>query len=568
MERISSPVSALKPVYDIIVIGSGYGGSVTASRMARAGKKVCLLERGREILPGEYPNDFKGSSEETQIDAAHLHIGKKTGLFDVRVNTDITVVKGCGLGGGSLINASVGMEPEENVWSDTCWPQALRSDLPVLKKAVATVHDMLKTATLPATHPALPAKTVSLKTAAEKTGLADRWKLTPIYVNFDVNGANHVGVEQKPCNGCGDCCSGCNYSAKNTLIMNYLPDAHRHGAEIYTQVNVRYVEKAGQQWKVHYNLLPTGHEKLDAPAAFITADIVVLAGGTLGSTELLLRSKQQGLACSDNTGTHFTGNGDFLAFSFNADERANAIGAGTNTPDANDPVGPGICSIIDLRDPNDSRQGMVIEEGATPGMLAKAYYSMVLLTSRLEGQPSHTNLGGWLKKREREVDSNIRGPYHGAANNTLVYLVMASDEGDGKMELANDRLEISWAGAGKQPVYDKISNQLLALTQALGGVYTKNPVWTKLFSSRLVTVHPLGGCIMGEDAAQGVVNHKGQVFSGNSGNDVYEGLYISDGSIVPRPLAINPSLTISALAERICLYMAQDRGWAFDYAFS
>jgi len=72
MERLSSPIAAIKPVYDVIVIGSGYGGSITASRMARAGKKVCLLERGREILPGEYPNDTKGSTEETQIDAPHL----------------------------------------------------------------------------------------------------------------------------------------------------------------------------------------------------------------------------------------------------------------------------------------------------------------------------------------------------------------------------------------------------------------------------------------------------------------------------------------------------------------
>src|SRR5882757_5619516 len=118
MKRLSSPISALKPAYDVVVIGSGYGGSITASRMARAGKKVCLLERGREILPGEYPDEFKESSEETQIDAPHLHIGKKTAMFDVRVNPDITVIKGCGLGGSSLINANVGLEPGENVFSD------------------------------------------------------------------------------------------------------------------------------------------------------------------------------------------------------------------------------------------------------------------------------------------------------------------------------------------------------------------------------------------------------------------------------------------------------------------
>lgn len=567
MERLSSPISGIKTVYDVIVIGSGYGGSITASRMARAGKKVCLLERGREILPGEYPNDFGGSSNETQIDSPKLQVGKKTGMFDVRVNPEITVIKGCGLGGGSLINANVGIGPTANVLADPCWPQDLRHDLPILQQAFTTVNDMLKTTTLPEAQASISAKTQSLKTAAEKAGLSDHWRLTPIYVNFDIDGANHVGVEQKPCNGCGDCCSGCNYSAKNTLIMNYLPDAHRHGAEIYTQVNVRYVEKADNQWKVHYNLLPTGQEKLDAPTAFILADVVVLAGGTLGSTELLLRSKQNGLVCSDMTGTHFTGNGDFLAFSYNADQRANAIGDGKKTPDPKDPVGPGISSIIDLRDPNDNKSGMVIEEGSTPGMLGNAFYAMVSLASKLEGKPTDTGLDGWLRKRERELDTGVRGVYHGAANHTLVYLVMTNDDGSGKMVLENDRLRVSWPGAGGQPVFNKVNDQLLALTKTLGGVYTRNPTWTKLFSSRLVTVHPLGGCIMGEDASQGVVNHKGQVFSGTSGNAVYEGLYVSDGSIIPRPLSVNPSLTISALAERNCIYMAKDRGWQFGYDF-
>ena len=567
MERLSSPIASIKPAYDVVVIGSGYGGSITASRMARAGKKVCLLERGREILPGEYPNEFKESSAETQIDGPKLQTGKKTAMFDVRVNPDITVIKGCGLGGGSLINANVGIEPEANVFTDPCWPQALRDDLPTLQKAFATVNTMLKTTTYPEAQAAISAKTNSLKTAAQKAGLADHWKLTPIYVNFDIDGPNHVGVEQKPCNSCGDCCSGCNYSAKNTLIMNYLPDAHNHGAEIYTQVNVRYVEQQDKQWKVHYNLLPTGKEALDAPTAIVLADVVVLAGGTLGSSELLLRSKQNGLACSDMTGTHFTGNGDFLAFSYNADVRANAIGMGKHPPNANDPVGPGISSIIDLRDPNDSKQGMVIEEGSTPGMLGNVFYAMVSLASKLEGKPTNAGIPGWLRKRAREIDTSVKGVYHGAANSTLIYLVMSNDDDSGKMLLEDDRLRVAWPSAGKQPIFDKVNSQLQVLTQTLDGVYTKNPVWTKLFSSKLVTVHPLGGCIMGEDAAQGVINHKGQVFSGQSGNAVYEGLYVSDGSIVPRPLSINPSLTISALAERICIYMAQDRGWTFNYDF-
>jgi cholesterol oxidase len=131
------------------------------------------------------------------------------------------------------------------------------------------------------------------------------------------------------------------------------------------------------------------------------------------------------------------------------------------------------------------------------------------------------------------------------------------------MLLQDDRLRIFWPGVGSQPVFQKASDTLLKLTAQLDGVYTKDPVWTKLFSKQLITVHPLGGCIMGEDAATGVVNDKGQVFTGTDKTGVYQGLYISDGSVVPRALCINPSLMITALAERSCILMARDRGWSF-----
>jgi len=553
----------MKPTYDVVVVGSGYGGSITASRMARAGKKVCLLERGKEFQPGEYPDTFEAGGKETQIDTPLGHLGNKTALVDVRVNKEINVVKGCGLGGTSLINANVGMEPEAGVFEDPCWPGALRADKATLAKAYAAANQMLRTTPYPEGAP-MPAKALSMKTGAEKLGLT--WLYTPIYVNFDIDGPNHVGIDQKPCTGCGDCCSGCNVGAKNTMIMNYLPDARNHGAEIYTQINVRYVGKQGDLWTVFFNRLQTGEEPFDAPTATITAGIVVLAGGTLGSTELLLRSALHGLAVSGMLGEHFTGNGDFLAFGYNNDLRANSVGDGTRPPTPADPVGPNISSIIDLRDPADPKGGMVIEEGVVPGFMAEPFALLVSTAAALEGVDTGTGFGDALKKKEREAISLLRGPYHGAVNHTMVYLVMTGDDDRGKMVLDNDRLRIDWPGAGQQPVYDKVNDQLLALTKAFNGVYTKNPVWTNLFSKDLITVHPLGGCIMGEDGAKGVVNHKGQVFTG-AGDVVYEGLYVSDGSIIPRPLCINPSLTISALAERNCLYMAADRGWTFTYDF-
>ena len=573
MTRLSSPLSALQSTYDVIVIGSGYGGSITASRMARAGKKVCLLERGRELQPGEYPNKPLEGAEETQVDAADFHLGKKTGMFDVRVNSEVNVVLGCGLGGGSLINANVGMRPDDEVLNDPCWPLALREDRATLDKAYDAVTDMLKVAPYPDTWP-MPAKSFSMKKAAEGIGQPDSWRYTPVYVNFDIDGPNHVGVEQKPCVGCGDCCSGCNYSAKNTLIMNYLPDAKNHGAEIFTQVNVRYVTPSDGAapsnggWKVWYNVFETGEESYDAPTAFISAALVVLAAGTLGSTELLLRSAGHGLSCSVMLGEHFSANGDFLAFSYNNDLRANTVGNGTRPPTPNDPVGPNISSIIDLRGADCPLPKMVIEDGVTPGLMAGPFAAMVTAAAELEGKDTGKGLEDRLKKAERAAESVLRGPYHGAINHTLTYLVMTDDNDKGKMLLEKDKLRIEWPGAGKLPIYDEVSDRLLQATEVLNGVYTRNPSWTPLFHKELVTVHPLGGCIMGDNAASGVVNHKGQVFTGAEDGSVYEGLYVSDGAIVPRPLCINPSLTISALAERNCIYMAKDRGWEFGYTFT
>ena len=560
MNRLSSPISELKDRYDIIVIGSGYGGSITASLMARAGKKVCLLERGKEFQPGDFPKTFGESSAMTQIDTADFHLGRKTSLFDVRVNAQVNVVQGCGLGGTSLINANVGMEPDPTVFADPAWPAGLRNDRKGLDEGYAKAKAMLRPVPYPNGKP-MPAKAQSMKTAADGIGEGDKWSYAPVYVNFDIDGPNHVGVEQKPCIACGECCAGCNYEAKNTTVMNYLPDARTHGAEIYTQVNVRYVEKQGETWLVHYNYFETGDEDFDAPTRFISADIVVLAAGTLGSTELLLRSAQNGLPVSALTGRHFSGNGDFLAFAYNNDPRANSIGIGTRTVDPADPIGATISSIIDLRDADDPDNGMVVEEGVVPGFIAHAFKDLISIAAPLEGKDTAPGVVEKIKKGERALDSDFRGPYHGATNHTLTFLVLTHDNDHGQLLLENDRLRIEWPGAGQQPIFEKVNQKLLDLTTTLKGVYTRNPIWTKLFGHDLVTVHPLGGCIMGNDAGSGVVNHKGQVFTGKDDGAVYEGLYISDGSIVPRTLGINPSFTISALAERNCTYMAADRGW-------
>ena len=562
MVRLSSPIGHIKDRYDVVVVGSGYGGAIAASRLARAGRQVCLLERGKEMRPGEYPNSLPSALSEMQVDLPAGHIGSRTGLYDFRVNGDINVFAGCGLGGTSLVNANVALRPDARVFEDQRWPQGLRDDVGTeLEEGYRRAEEMLKPTPYPDDFPPL-AKLGALERSAAHLGA--RFYRPPISVTFR-DGVNHVGVEQQACKLCGDCVSGCNYGAKNTVLMNYLPDAKNHGAEIFTHTSVRRIQRLDGRWLVHFQLLDSGRESFGAPTMFVGAEVVVLGAGTLGSTEILLRSKAAGLSLSDRLGHGFSGNGDALAFAYNNDVPVDSIGYGGREPAKMVPAGPCIAGIIDMRDRPELDEGIIVEDGVVPGGMSRFLPGAFAAGSKLIGRDTDRGVGDWLRERLRELHSLVRGPYYGALRNTLVYLANAHDDAGGTLHLEDDRLRIDWPGVGAQPIFQEIERRLIEATRPLGGAYVRNPAWSKHTSHNLVTVHPLGGCGTGESAQDGVVNHKGQVFSAIQGTDVHEGLYVADGSVVPSALGINPLLTISALAERTSALLARDRGWQIDY---
>ena len=135
MNRLSSPIERMESHYTAIVIGSGYGGAIAASRLARAGQQVCVLERGKEFQPGEYPDTEAEALCEMQAHTTEGHIGPRTGLYDFHLGADINVFVGCGLGGTSLVNANVSLRAEPRVFEDPRWPQPLRADLATLIEA-------------------------------------------------------------------------------------------------------------------------------------------------------------------------------------------------------------------------------------------------------------------------------------------------------------------------------------------------------------------------------------------------------------------------------------------------
>jgi len=199
----SRPISSMQIRYDAIVIGSGYGAGVAAARLAQAGKSVAVLERGREIPVGEFPSTLSEGARDFQADTPLGQIGAPDALFDMRAQADISVMVGCGLGGTSLINGNVMLEPESRVFSDSSWPEAIRKGRDNgLAKAYDTARDMLGSIPYPGA-PKL-AKFAALAQSAE--ALDGKATYPPISVTFEEQaGTNAAGIDQPACTLCGDC---------------------------------------------------------------------------------------------------------------------------------------------------------------------------------------------------------------------------------------------------------------------------------------------------------------------------------------------------------------------------
>jgi cholesterol oxidase len=556
MTMLSSPREAMRPHYDAVVVGSGYGGGVAASRLARGGLKVCVLERGREIPVGGFPAKLSEAQRELQITGRKGRIGPATGLFDIRLNDDVHVLMACGLGGTSLINANVCLRPDPRVFDDPVWPEEVHSD-GLLRESFARAERMLR----PVPYEGEPvAKVEALKTAA--TALGAPLGRPPLHIAF-ADGPNAAGVMQQACVSCGDCCSGCNVGAKTTTQLTYLPDAVFHGAQIFTETPVRSVCKDGVgRWQIAL----TGK---DGAAQSVTADIVVLAAGTLGSTEILLRSAAEGLALSPRLGERFSANADAIAIGYNNDVPVNGVGVGHPPKASVGTVGPAVAGLIDLRGTPILADGIAIVEASIPGSMAPPLPFLFVPGAPFTGFDTDKGLSDELDEAGRALSSLVSGAYSGAIHNTQTFLAIGHDDAAGRMHLDGDRLAIHWPGAARQPVYGTIEQRFKQAVAATGGTYLPNPVSTRLMGSNLMTVHPLGGCAMGRDRDSGVVNHRGEVFDAGQAADtdaVHRGLYVCDGAVVPRSLGIHPLLTITALAERTMMHLAATHGFVFDDA--
>jgi cholesterol oxidase len=537
LARLSRSIDHLKSRYDVVIVGSGYGGGVAASHLARAGQSVAVLERGREVLTGEFPARFPDLKNDFQINGPNFKTGPDTALFDIRIGADMHVLVGRGLGGGSLINAGVTLKPDARVFQDDIWPGQILQD-GLLERGFRRAESWLKPVRDP--RASEMTKYSVLSDAARALGhpiIAPR-----VAVSFE-DRVNAAGIAQSACTRCGDCCAGCNVGAKNTVALTYLPDAARHGAELFTEVTVRHVEKSDDgTWRIAVrSTAANGGERL------LEAPIVILAAGTLGSTEILLRSRERGLTVSDRLGARFSANGDIIAFGYGAKRVVNSVGVGFPARVEGLEIGASVTGQIEIRDPNCLDHELTIQEGAVPSAVAPSLPVMFLPNGRLLGA----------------IQSLISGVYKGPFVSLQTYFAVSHDSASGVFALKDDRLVLSWPNAAQEPCYERLDKALAAVVQSAGGQYVKNPLAGTVMGHQPATAHPLGGCAMGGDATSGVVDHKSRVFDTTPGRGptaVHDGLYVIDGSIIPRSLGVNPLFTITALAERALAHLLADRG--------
>jgi cholesterol oxidase len=547
MALLSSTWGMRKPRYDCVIIGSGYGGSISAARLTSAGlnppPSVCVLERGREWPVGQFPDTLPRFVEELRSPVNPL------GLYDLVNYANISVIKGNGLGGTSLVNANVALIPDRTAFEQAGWPSSLTRDelLPYYEKARSVLN--------PSPHPrfaSLP-KREALQARARELGTTV--EALPITVNFEQRLDNGHGIGQPACIDCGDCVTGCNTGAKNTLYMNYLRMAKRAGAEIFTQTEAEWLERIPDGgWRVHGTFRP---DHFGTQPFTIAASRVILAAGAINSTEILLRSAAHGLPVSTRLGEGFSGNGDFFGVAYNGAAYLQVLGFGNHpeSPGAATPPGPTITTVLRYTG-GAPTEHFLLEDLSFPRALFQAsQVSFAALPGTDFGPLLDFEKAGRVLKDLLQSEPYTRA---GALNHSMLYLVTAFDDARGRIGLApgSGQASIEWEGAGAQAGFARLNDELRNHARALGARFIENPIWSAFGLRRLITAHPLGGCPIGEDAASGAVDEFGRVFA--SGSAVHEGLRVADGALVPSALGVNPFLTISALSERAVAFQIDE----------
>jgi cholesterol oxidase len=510
--------------YDAIVVGSGFGGGIAACRLAEAGRRVCVLERGRRF--GR--DDFPGRPDEAGRLIWHP-AANPDGLFDVRLMRDLVVITAAGVGGGSLVYANVQLRAPAEVFDDPRWPAAITGD--ELEPWYLKTEAALQPRETPDDPPLR--KVAAFAAAGALAGRQAR--PLPIAVHFGESRAHPFsGVAQDGCQNLARCDIGCPIHAKNTVDITYVARAEAHGATVLALHEAKRLdppERSGGEWRV-------GFERLDGGGSgTVRAPLVVLAAGTLGTPRLLLTNRRRLGSLSPALGTAFSGNGDALGVAFDP--------AAPDVQDARNDYGPVMTSALDYT----ADRHLILADGGLPpgfgGVLDIARGVNVIRGWRrwLVRLRAALTYAGWTDQALRPQELGDVAGEPRSNSDALIFLMFGRDAADGRMRLTPilRRFDVRWSKAGSAQLFadlERTAHELASAAQATPFYALEGGPLGKF-----MTVHPLGGCPMADDPARGVVDDAGRVHG-------HSGLVVLDGSIVPTALGVNPSKTIAALAER------------------
>lgn len=532
----------MEETWDWIVVGSGFGGSVSALRLTEKGYSVLVLEKGGRFSPEDFPRTNWNLKRWLWAPV----LGAR-GIFRMTFLRHLTSLSGVGVGGGSLVYGNTLPTPEAGFFEAPGWGH-LAQWREELAPHYETARRMLGAEDYPGDTPADRA----LRRVAEAMDRGPHHGPTRVGVFFGEPNQEvpdpYFGGRGPPrtgCTECGGCMTGCRYGAKNTLDLNYLWMAERNGAQIRPDSRVTWIRPMEGGFGVEVR---AGRTPLGRRTRHYKARRVILAGGVLGTVELLLRLKRRadGLPkLSDRVGDGVRTNSEVL------------LGVTTERRDLDLSKGVAITSILRT----DHRSWVEpVRFSAGSG------FFRLLGTPHAPGRTTPTRL---LSAARRILGHPLRGAkmllVPDWAKFTTILLYMRTEEGSIRLRLGRKLTRLLGLGLKSEPGVGPLPTAAIPEATELAEAFAREVEGTtaSLLTETLfgipTTAHILGGACMGSDRDEGVIDHRHQVFG-------YPGLMVVDGSSVSANPGVNPSLTIAALAERaMSLIPAHpNRPWTSD----
>jgi len=506
--------------YDFVIIGSGFGGSVSALRLSEKGYKVLVIEKGKWFTAADFPETNWNLRKWLWVPTL-----KMKGLFKISFFQHVGILSGVGVGGGSLVYANTLPVPKKAFFETGSWAH-LNDWEAELAPHYRTALRMLGAEK----NPSIRRSDRVMQELARRIGKEDHFDTTEVAVYFGQPGVtvpdpyfDGKGPDRTGCIQCGGCMLGCRYNSKNTLDKNYLYLAQQLGAEILAESQVYDVRPLGNKGENGYEIYFRESASFFPKKGKVSAKSVIFSGGVLGTVDLLLKLKATSLPLlSDKVGYGIRTNSESL------------IGVTTFDRDKSFSEGVAIGSIIHT-DENSHVEPVKYSEGSG--------FWRIAMAPMVSGRNFFTRLFNMIKDVVIHPVTNFKAfTVDDWSKRTVILLFMQTL--DSTLRFKRTPLGMmSKVDTGNAPTSD--IPEARALANEVAAIINGKPMVlnTETLLGIPTTAHILGGACMGKDASEGVIDRDNRVFG-------YENMYVCDGSMISANPGVNPSLSITAISER------------------